>query len=395
MIVAATLLGSALADDNASLLREGSWLVPLLVLAGFCSWFEIRMELYGALNLSPVVFLVVSYAYGLSSGVLVATLAPLSGMVIRRLLGSPRLDLTAALAEGGEAALSLKLGALFSIWQRQDPWDLLRLSATTMFVLLALMVLRVALSEGIAVARLLRPLASRALPHLAAMFLAVPLISLAFSVLGPLGLVLSVIVMVETYDPWRLLGDQRDLFLRSLQMMSNAVDLKDPYTAHHSKRVSDYSVKLARTLGVREEEVVRIRIGALMHDIGKIAVPGNIIRKPSRLTDSEMDVMKNHVQAGASLIEGLEILEDSREIVLHHHENYDGTGYPSGLSADQIPIGSRIVFVADAYDALTTDRPYRKGKTRSEALDVIVANARNQFDPRVVEALKGLRDLQG
>jgi HD-GYP domain-containing protein (c-di-GMP phosphodiesterase class II) len=125
-----------------------------------------------------------------------------------------------------------------------------------------------------------------------------------------------------------------------------------------------------------------------MHDIGKIAVPGNIIRKPSKLTSDEMNLMRRHVGAGASLIEGLEVLENSTDIVQHHHENFDGTGYPSGLAGSTIPLGSRIVFVADAFDALTTDRPYRKGKIRSEALDVLTTNAGSQFDPRVVEALK-------
>jgi len=145
---------------------------------------------------------------------------------------------------------------------------------------------------------------------------------------------------------------------------------------------------MARILDTPEEEVERIRIGALMHDIGKIGVPGGIIRKPSKLTDEEMETMKRHVEAGASIVEELEILNRSTDIVQHHHENFDGTGYPAGLAGQQIPLGARIVFVADAFDALTTDRPYRQGRSTTEALGVLDTNASTQFDPRAVEALK-------
>jgi putative nucleotidyltransferase with HDIG domain len=209
-----------------------------------------------------------------------------------------------------------------------------------------------------------------------------------YLLIGPLGFILATAVAVEMYYPWKLLGEQRGLFLKSLQLISNAVDVKDPYTAHHSRRVSRYAVSMARLLGVPEPEVERIRIGALMHDIGKIGVPGRVIRKPAKLTDEEMEIMKGHVEAGAKIVGELEILNRSTDIVLHHHENFDGTGYPTGLAGDDIPLGSRIVFVADAFDALTTDRPYRKGRSKVEALQVLEANTPKQFDPRAVEALR-------
>jgi putative nucleotidyltransferase with HDIG domain len=195
-------------------------------------------------------------------------------------------------------------------------------------------------------------------------------------------------MLVEAYYPWKLLGEQGGMLLTSLQMMAQAVDLKDPYTSNHSQRVSKYAVRLARTMGLSEEEVERIRIGALMHDIGKIGISGSIIRKPGKLSLEERIKMQRHSAVSADIIEPLEILGESAEMVRHHHENWDGTGYPAGLKGEEIPLGSRIILVADAFDALITDRPYRRAASRSEALDVIRKHAGTQFDPAVVRALE-------
>ncbi len=372
------------------LLDQPVWTVAFVALVGLASWFEIATEPYGTLNLSPVVILVAAAAYGIREAVLLAMVAPISVIAVRIVLARKATGVLKGLALGGETALAL---ALASRWVGLGVGDvqllrLLQLSVAFLVGMFLLRLLRVAAAEGVALRRLVRPLGRRALPHLIIMLAAVSVIWMSFSLMGLLGVVLSVVVLIETYYPWKLLGEQRALFLKSLQMMSNAVDLKDPYTAHHSRRVAENSVMLARGLGMPEEEVATIRIGALMHDIGKIAVPGAIIRKPSKLTDEEMALMKRHVQEGANLIQGLEVLQKSADIVRYHHENYDGSGYPSGLMAEAIPLGSRIVFVADAFDALTTDRPYRKGRSQSEAMEVVRVNAGGQFDPQVVEVME-------
>jgi putative nucleotidyltransferase with HDIG domain len=204
---------------------------------------------------------------------------------------------------------------------------------------------------------------------------------------------LAGVMLIEAYYPYKLIGEQRGILLTSLQMMAQAVDLKDPYTSNHSQRVSRYAVRLARAMGVPEQEVERIRIGGLMHDLGKIGVSGHIIRKPGKLTQDEQDKMREHSKVSADIITHLEILGESADMVRHHHENYDGTGYPDGLKGEAIPLGSRIIFVADAYDALVTDRPYRKGATREEALAVIRANAGTQFDASVVNTMERIADL--
>lgn len=388
------MLGGILLTQTRMVSTDLAWVAVLVILAGLVHWFEIPLESYHSWNLSPIVYFTVTFAYGVRYGMIVALIAPLVGTVIHRLLGARSLDFRLAFSTGGTSALSLGIATYLTEFTSGEGGarllHLLQLSVLSMLAVSILSAVRVAMVERITLSRLLRPFSRLIFPHVLSMIAAVPVVWLAYELIGPLGIILSMIVVVEAYYPWKLLGEQRALFLKSLQMMSNAVDLKDPYTAHHSRRVAENSVRLARALSVPEEEVERIRIGALMHDIGKIAVPGSIIRKPSKLTLEEMELMKNHVETGAALIGDLEILEASAEIVLHHHENYDGSGYPRGIAGEAIPLGSRIVFVADAFDALTTDRPYRKGRSQSEALEVVRANVGRQFDPKVVRGLEEL-----
>jgi putative nucleotidyltransferase with HDIG domain len=206
--------------------------------------------------------------------------------------------------------------------------------------------------------------------------------------LGYLGPILIVATLVEFYYPYKLLSDQEDTLLTSLAMIAQAIDAKDPYTAQHSRNVSNIAVRLARAMGLNEGEVRRIRVAALMHDIGKVGVRGNIIRKPGKLDQQEGQAMRQHPVISAEIMRPVEFLGEAAEIVRHHHEHIDGSGYPDGLREGEIPLGSRVVLVADAFDALTTDRPYRKGRSKNEALDVIAAHAGTQFDTGVVSALK-------
>jgi putative nucleotidyltransferase with HDIG domain len=173
-------------------------------------------------------------------------------------------------------------------------------------------------------------------------------------------------------------------------MIAQAIDAKDPYTAQHSRNVSNIAVRLARAMGLNEGEVRRIRVAALIHDIGEVGVRGNIIRKPGKLDSQEGQAMRKHPVISAEIMRPVEFLGEAAEIVRHHHEHIDGSGYPDGLKNTQIPLGSRVVLVADAFDALTTDRPYRKGRSKHEALEVIAAHEGTQFDSGVVTALKAI-----
>ncbi|MCD8024011.1 MAG: diguanylate cyclase [Candidatus Gastranaerophilales bacterium] len=167
--------------------------------------------------------------------------------------------------------------------------------------------------------------------------------------------------------------------------LANTIDAKDTYTKGHSTSVSRYSEALARAVGLPENEVERIRLGALLHDIGKIGIPENVLRKPSKLTDEEWEIMKQHPAIGAEkVLAPNESLRDLIPIVKYHHEHYDGSGYPYGLKGEDIPYAARIVAIADAFHALISDRPYRKGMGVEKACEILKMGADVQWDRELV-----------
>lgn len=177
------------------------------------------------------------------------------------------------------------------------------------------------------------------------------------------------------------------VYVAAIEALAHAVDAKDQVTHDHTRRVQDQTVSLARALGVdNEEEIQAIKAAALLHDVGKLAIPEHILNKPGRLTAAEYEIMKRHAPIGADILSVIGFPYAVAPIVRHHHESWDGTGYPDGLAGDQIPIGSRILAVVDCFDALTSDRPYRPRMENSEALQIVNDRRGNMYDPRVVEA---------
>ncbi len=171
----------------------------------------------------------------------------------------------------------------------------------------------------------------------------------------------------------------------TLEAMGDALDLRDQETEGHSKRVTAYAIMLAQAMGLESEELRIIARGAFLHDIGKIATPDNILLKPGRLTPDEMDIMKQHCERGYQMVRKIPFLREAAEIVYAHQEQYDGNGYPRGLRGEEIPLGARIFAIADTLDAMTSDRPYRKGTSFAAAKEEIVRCAGSQFDPQIVE----------
>ncbi|MFY9688444.1 MAG: HD domain-containing phosphohydrolase [Candidatus Acidiferrales bacterium] len=180
----------------------------------------------------------------------------------------------------------------------------------------------------------------------------------------------------------------RELFLGSIRMLAAAIDEKDPYTRGHSGRVAKYSIILGDGLGLSAEDLDRLRIAALLHDVGKIGVDDRVLKKPGKLTDEEFELMKQHTVKGANIMRPVSQLKDMLPGIELHHERMDGQGYPYGLQGDQIPIMARIIAVADTFDAITTNRPYQSAMDLEYALERIRSLSVTRFDPKVVEALE-------
>ena len=182
------------------------------------------------------------------------------------------------------------------------------------------------------------------------------------------------------------LGGMNRVYVATIEALAQTIDAKDQVTHDHIRRVQDNSVRLANALGVTDEaEIQALKAASLLHDVGKISVPEHILNKPGRLTAPELEIMRRHAPVGADILSVIGFPYPVVPIVRHHHENWDGTGYPDGLAGNAIPIGARILMVVDCFDALTSDRPYRPRFEQSAALQVLIDRRGTMYDPRVVD----------
>ncbi|UCF81652.1 MAG: HD domain-containing protein [Acidobacteriota bacterium] len=185
----------------------------------------------------------------------------------------------------------------------------------------------------------------------------------------------------------RMSEENQKMFMGTIRVLTAAIDAKDPYTSGHSERVTRYSMAIAKHLGFDAEQLKRVRIGALLHDVGKIGIEDAILGKTSQLDDEEFEIMKQHPEKGARIMAQIEPLRDVVGAIRYHHERYSGGGYPTGVSGDNIPLIARIIAVADTFDAMTTERPYQKAFTLDYATAKIYELRGSKYDPKVVEAL--------
>jgi len=177
----------------------------------------------------------------------------------------------------------------------------------------------------------------------------------------------------------------QEMYREVLSVLGAALDTRDPETGCHSQRVIDHTLMMGEMFGIQGDELRDIEYGAALHDVGKIGIPDAVLLKPGALTDSEWAVMKTHCEIGYRMLRGFDFLRGALPIVLHHHERWNGTGYPSGLRGSEIPLGARLFGVADAYDAMTSDRPYRRALPHAMAVAELKKGAGTQFDPDVVD----------
>jgi putative nucleotidyltransferase with HDIG domain len=192
--------------------------------------------------------------------------------------------------------------------------------------------------------------------------------------------------MARIEDANRHVDELNHLYLSTIETLAMAIDAKDQVTHGHIRRVQEYSVALARQMGVHDDNLIKaIEAASLLHDMGKLSVPESILNKPGKLTSSEFEIMKTHSSVGADILAAIEFRYPVVPIVRHHHENWDGSGYPDRLSGTDIPIGARILSVTDCFDALTSDRPYRNKLSESEAVAILQERRGTMYDPLIVD----------
>ncbi|MGH2943960.1 MAG: HD-GYP domain-containing protein, partial [Solirubrobacteraceae bacterium] len=184
----------------------------------------------------------------------------------------------------------------------------------------------------------------------------------------------------------------RESYMRTVRALASAVEARDAYTARHAERVAAYGLRLADAYGLRLSDEPEIEFGFLLHDAGKVAVPDAILFKPGRLTNAERLIIEQHPVTGSEIVRDIEFLGTARDVIRHHHERWDGTGYPDRLAGDAIPISARIFAVADTLDALTTNRPYRRASSIAQARVIIRQAVGTHFDPNVIEAFGAVSD---
>ena len=217
------------------------------------------------------------------------------------------------------------------------------------------------------------------------------IVAFAHSVNGVVTVVLFFIPLMLARYSFKLYVDMRKNYMDTVKALINAVEAKDPYTSGHASRVGKYAVAIGKEVGLTMFELEKIKNAALLHDIGKIGVDDRILNKNKSLSDLEYNVIKNHPSMGYDIIKDIEFLKGSIEIVKHHHERWDGKGYPDGLRGEEISIPVSILIIADSFDAMTTDRPYRKAFSFEKAINEIKDNAGTQFNPEIVDpAVKAL-----
>jgi hypothetical protein len=211
------------------------------------------------------------------------------------------------------------------------------------------------------------------------------IIVVIFMHIGIPGVGLFLVPLMLARYSFKLYTDMRQVHFDTVRALTSAIDASDPYTRGHSERVTLYSVATARAMRLSERRIQAIEYAGFLHDMGKIGIHHDILTKPGTLTEEEWRTMREHPEIGARIVSDLDFLKGAREVVLYHHERYDGKGYPEGLAGEQIPLEARIAKVADAFDAMMSNRPYRSSLGLTTAVDELVRGKGTEFDPAVVD----------
>jgi len=218
------------------------------------------------------------------------------------------------------------------------------------------------------------------------------LMAIVYVEVGIIGILLFFLPLLLARRSFELYSKMRKVYLDTIRALAAAIDAKDPYTKGHSERVSKNAVALAQEMNLPDREIENIEYSALLHDVGKIGIEDSILGKKDKLTDQEFKKIKEHTIMGANIIKPVDFLKSSYAAIYHHHERYDGNGYPDGIKSEDIPASARIIAIADAYDAMNSNRPYLKKLNKDTILKELKEQSGKQFDPEMVKKFLSIID---
>jgi len=376
------------------------WLVLIFFLAisTFAESIPVNLPTAGSITIGfPVDFLLI-LVYGPALAMLITALGALIGEIIERkkswykvIFNASQYSLTVGIAGIVYQRAGGVVGAQ-NIFQFILPATICALTYCIVNINLFIMV--VSFAQNVRIKTIWRTSIKETVPSYIAEAPMGFLMAIVYVEIGIIGILLFFLPLLLARRSFELYTKMRKVYLDTIRALAAAIDAKDPYTKGHSERVAEISVALAQELNLSDRDIENIEYTALLHDIGKIGITDNILGKDSSLTNEEFDIIKEHTVMGAKIIEPVDFLKNSYKAIYHHHEKYNGKGYPDGIKSEDIPILARIIAVADAYDAMGSDRPYRKKLNKDKILKELKDQSGKQFDPEVVKILFSVLDRE-
>jgi len=382
-------------------LTPDMWLIFIffLTISTFAEFIPVDLPMGGAISIGFPVDFVLILVYGPALAMLITALGALIGEIIER----ERRSWYKIIFNATQYALSVGVAGLVyqyagGIIGFQNFIKFIFPAALCAFVYcfinLILVTIVISLAQGGRIATVWRINFKNLLSSYIAEAPMGFLMAIVYVEVGIVGILLFFLPLLLARRSFELYTKMRKVYLETIRALAAAIDAKDPYTKGHSERVAETSVALAQELNLSDRDIENIEYTALLHDIGKIGIADNILGKDSSLTNKEFDKIKEHTVMGAKIIEPVDFLKNSYKAIYHHHERYNGKGYPDGIKSEDIPILARIIAVADAYDAMGSDRPYRKKFRQDKIMKELTEQSGKQFDPEVVKALISVLDRE-
>ncbi|MDD5015906.1 MAG: HD-GYP domain-containing protein [Atribacterota bacterium] len=375
------------------------WVVIFfLVISILAEFVPVDLPVGGVISIGFPVDFVLILVYGPALAMLITALGALIGEIVERKVPWYKIIFNTsqyALTTGIAGIVYQQVGGVVGA---QNIFKYI-LPATTCaltycIVNVTLFILVVSFAQNVRIATIWRTSIKEMIPSYVAEAPMGFLMAIVYVDIGIIGILLFFLPLFLARRSFELYTKMRKVYLDTIRTLAAAIDAKDPYTKGHSERVAEISVALAQELNLSDRDIENIEYTALLHDIGKIGIEDSILGKKSRLTDKEFDKIKEHTIIGAKIIEPIDFLKNSYQAIYHHHERYNGKGYPDGIKSEDIPILARIIGVADAYDAMGSDRPYRKKLNKDKILKELNDQSGKQFDPKIVKALVSILDRE-